>query len=121
MVNRTIKIDADGNWVVEGGLLVWLDGTEYITQTLIENIKLFAGEYRFNTSAGMPWFQQILIKGYNPNVIRGAFLNTALASPGISSVNTLNLTFDRPNRQLHVDLEAQSDVGLLAVSFAVTI
>lgn len=117
MINRSIKVDDDGNWVVEGGLLVWVDGEDYIIQTLKENMRLFLGEYRYDTSVGMPWFQQILVKGYNPNVARGAFINCALNSPGISSVRNLTLSFDRPNRTLNVNIEAQSDLGLLVTSF----
>lgn len=121
MINRSIKIDADGNWVVFAGQLQWVDGEDYIIQTLKENISLFLGEYKYNTTKGMPFFQQILIKGYNPNVIRGAFLDTILASPGIISVNTLVLKFDRPQRALTVTLTAQSNVGLLSTSFTVSI
>jgi hypothetical protein len=121
MFNRTVQIDAGGNWVVSAGQLVFLDNEDYIIQTLKENISLFLGEYRFDTTKGMPYFQQIMIKGYNPNVIRGAFIDTILASPGIKSVNSLDLSFDRPNRSLTVTLEAQSDVGLLSTSFSVSI
>lgn len=89
----------------------------YIGQLVKSRLGLFQGEYEPNALEGMPWYQSILIKGYNINVVRGAFNKRILETPGISSIKSLVLNFNNAQRLLSVSFQAQSDVGLIADQF----
>lgn len=119
----------DGALQVAGGQLVFvgLPGNipslkSYIAQLVKSRLGLFQGEYLPNAQEGMPWFQKILIKGYNPNVVRGAFYDRIAGTPGISSVKALTLNFQPTSKRgLSVAFQAQSDVGLIADQFTLPI
>lgn len=119
----------NGALQVSGGQLVFvgLPGNtsslkSYIAQLVKSRLGLFQGEYLPNALEGMPWFQKILIKGYNPNVVRGAFYDRIAGTPGVSSVKSLTLNFQPTSkRELSVAFEAQSAVGLIADQFTLPI
>ena len=119
----------NGDYVVTGGELVFvgLPGNvpslkTYIAQLVKSRLGLFQGEYLPNALEGMPWFQKILIKGYNPNVVRGAFYTRILGTPGVSSIKSLSLDFQPTSKRgLAVAFQAQSDVGLIADQFTLPI
>ena len=122
MIARSPKTDpATGDYVVVAGELVFVDGAEYIAQSLQERFRFFMGEYKYDVNFGMPYFQQILIKGFNANIIRGAFTNMALSCPGVSAVKSLTLDFNHSARSMAVNIEVQSDVGLLPISFSIAV
>jgi hypothetical protein len=78
---------------------------------------LFQGEYLPNLQEGMPWFQSILIKGYNPNVVRGVFINRILGTLGVQSIVSINFVFNTSQRALQVNFQVQTNLGLLSDQF----
>ncbi len=73
-----LTIDASGN-------IAMASGPYALAQDAASAIKLFKGEYWYDTTLGIPYFQQIL--GLNPpvNLMRTQFQNAALTVPGIAS------------------------------------
>jgi hypothetical protein len=71
-------IDADGN-------IAMATGAYALAQDAASAIKLFLSEYWYNTSIGIPYFQQIL--GLNPpvNLIKTQMQNAALTVPNVVS------------------------------------
>ena len=73
--------------------------------------------YLPNLQEGMSWFQSILIKGYNPNVVRGAFINRILGTLGVQSIVSINFVFNTSLRSLQVNFQVQTNLGLLSDQF----
>ena|ERR1017187_10157225 len=120
MINRSPKLTG-GDWTVVAGQLVFVDGADYIRQSWACRLAFFQGEYKYDINFGMPYFQQILIKGFNANIVRGAFNNMTLGTPGVSSVKSLTLNFNHAARAMSVSAEAQTDLGLLPLATTVSI
>jgi hypothetical protein len=110
-----------GEFVTQGGVMVFVTGQALIAQLLQQRLALFLGEYSQDTTEGMPWYQLILIKGVSLDAVRGAFTRRILGTPGIVSIHKLTLSLDTQHRALNVYLEAQSDLGALKASFPLTL
>jgi len=81
LLDRTawdLCIDASGNIAMAS------DGYS-LAQDAASAIKLFQGEYWYNLSLGIPYFQQIL--GHSPpiNLMKTQFQNAALTVPGVTT------------------------------------
>lgn len=107
-----------GDMVILGGQIQFVYGTAYIAQLIRGRLLLFLGEYVPDTTQGMPWMTQILVKGASPNVVRGYFSQMILGTPGVQSIKTLTLAFDYSHRKLSVTLVAQTNLGLLSAAYS---
>ena len=114
MIPRSPK-STSGDYTVVAGELIFVDEEDYIRQSWEERLRFFMGEYRYDSTIGVPYFQKILIKGFNVNIVRGVFISETLKSPGIKSVKKLTLDFNASSRTMNVSCDAQSDVGLLSL------
>lgn len=99
--------------VVEGGDLQLARGAAAIVQSVRIAMGFFAGEWFLDLDAGVPYYQEVLVKTPNINVLQGIFKDAILSVPGISDITTLNLSFDAASRTLTVEYTAVSDVGLI--------
>lgn len=106
-----------GDLVVFAGQLLMAYGTDYIRQLIRSRLLMFQGEYLPDSQEGMPWFQSILIKGYNPNAVRGAFRDRILGTNGVQSIQSLVLSFNSAQRTLSVSFAVQTNLGLLTDNF----
>ncbi len=81
LLDRTywdLALDASGN-------LALASGAYALAQDAASAIRLFKNEYWYDTTIGIPYFQQIL--GENPplELIRAQFQDAALSVPGVTT------------------------------------
>ncbi len=112
-VVRDIALDENGDWLISGGDIQLIGDGPAIVQAVKIAIQFYQGEWFLDVSAGMPWWQQILVKNPNVNQIQGAFRAAILAVDGVQGINSLTLAYDPQARTLAVDFEVQANVGLL--------
>lgn len=110
---RTLKLTTDGDLDVSTGNLQVLKGSDAIVQSIRTRLQFFKGEWFLDLNAGVPYFQEVLKKISNPNVLTAIFRQALLETPGVSELLSLALNFDHATRKLSVDFSAQTDVGLL--------
>jgi hypothetical protein len=110
-----IDINPDGlnDLLLMGGDLVLVADLAAIEQEILIRLQFIRGEWFLDTTAGLPYFDNILVKAPNLAAIRTIFVNEILASAGIKSVLSLELDFDRKARTLTVTFSANTDVGQL--------
>jgi len=82
-----------------------------IVSDVRSRLQFFAGEWFLDQSIGLPYYQQILVKNPNLAAVKALFYREILATPGISSITSLTLDFNRAQRQLTVTYSAASDFG----------
>ena len=56
-----------------------------LAQDAASAIRLFIGEYWYDTSLGIPYFEQVLGKNPPINLLRTLFIDAALTVPGVAS------------------------------------
>ena len=111
---RDIALDINGDLAISSGDLQLVSGSDAIVQAVKIRLQFFKGEWFLNLDAGVPYFQEILVKNPNPNVLQTLFRKALLETPGVLAIESLALTFDGRTRQLAVSYRVTTDVGELA-------
>lgn len=101
MIGR--KIPAGDLATKQRGLI---SGPEYAVQQIRQKLRLLKGEWFWDTNAGMPYFQRILVKGPNEALIQSIYRSKILEVPGIVTVVQVSLEIDPASRLLTVDFAA---------------
>jgi hypothetical protein len=96
---------------VVGGDLYIVKGTDAIAQDLQQTLQVWLGEWFLDTTIGIAYRQQILVKSPNLDLVHADLLNAALGVPGITQVNAVNFTYDAPSRSLSVTIDATDSTG----------
>ncbi len=110
---RDIALDENGDWLIAGGDVQLIGDGPAILQACQIALEFFQGEWFLDTSAGVPWWQQVLVKNPAPGQLAGVFRNALLGVAGVKQVLSLELSYDPPLRSLSVEFEVQTDLGLL--------
>jgi len=106
MSDLTLKDDGLG-LVFFNGDLVLNFGADAVKQHIGQRLKMFSGEWFLNLSEGVPYYQDILVKNPNPDIIDGIFKNVILSTPGVDELLTFNLNYDAALRTLSLDFSAR--------------
>ncbi len=113
-----LKFDVNNNndIVIENNALVLVTGQGEIRQLLLERLRTFLGEWMLNLSIGIPYFQDILRKRINANIIASTFKKEIRNTPGILEITQFSLDFTNSERLLSVDFKARTQSGILTFS-----
>lgn len=87
--------DGDLSWF---GGRQFVRGQDYIAQKIRQRLGFFRGEWYKDTTLGVPWLQDVLIKSPSLEVVRSVVRRAILDVPGVTSVPTCTVTHDRIER-----------------------
>jgi len=92
-------------------------GIEKVRQQVLVRMKLFREEWSYDTSIGIPYFQEILGKK-NPDLLKvfSVFLTEIEKIPNVESANVLDFDFDEKTKKLTIKLSANSIYGNIVLS-----
>jgi len=90
-----------------------IDNAERVAQQIKITLKFWLGEWFLDTSDGVPFLEYILVKNPNMNHIRAIYCEKILDVPGVTAINSLDLTLDKKNRTLTVEFDVETDCGLV--------
>lgn len=82
-----------------------------IRQNLLQRLQLFLGEWFLDTTSGVPYYQTILVKNPNLDVVQATLKDVILSTNGIESLNSFKFEYDNSLRTLTVAFEAKSTNG----------
>lgn len=80
-----------------------------VMQDLFIRLRMFFGEWFLDPTQGLPYFRYVFVNNPDLRLVESIFRRTILGTPGVASLDTFSLTFDRAHRSL-----APSFVGRLA-------
>lgn len=86
-----------------------------LAQDAASQIKLFAGEYYYDTTQGVPYLQNILGTLPPVSLIKNAFVNAALAVPEVASAQCF-LSAISPQRQISGQVQIRTSSGQTAAT-----
>ena len=105
-----LKLDSDGNLAIESGdMVVITDKVESTRQRLIIKFKFFKAEWFLDERAGIPYFQDILVKPANLNAIKAIYAEVINEDEGVEELLELTVNFDGAIRKLSVAFTARVD------------
>ena len=102
-----------GDITVENGDLALIAGVDEVAQHVELNLSLFKGEWYLNETAGIPYFEYILIKKPYRPLIEQLIRNAIRATKGIKDIISLTLDYTKSTRELTVNFKAYSDEGVV--------
>lgn len=73
-----------------------------VAQRLSIRLRFFLSEWFLNKRAGTPWFEQVFIKDPSVTGIRALLTKIATGTPGVESVQALEVDYDEDERSLAV-------------------
>jgi hypothetical protein len=112
-----LKLDtATDDLALLDGDLVLADGLDAIAQDLRSRLRLFQGEWILDTAAGVPYYQDILKKNPNPQIVAGVLQNAILNTPGVLELLKFDLDFVTATRSLKIDFEVRAREGVINFS-----
>ena len=105
-----LLLNAAGDLDLTTNDLQLVDGVEAIRQELQIRYRFFAGEWFLDPDEGTPYIRDVLKKNPNEGQMRAMLSEVARTTPGVESVDDLQLDLDGANRLLTVTLGVQANV-----------
>ena len=113
MTTRDLLLDAAGDLDLTGNAAHLVSDLSAIRQAIRIHLLFFKGEWFLDETAGLPYFQEILIKNPQVPALQSVFRAELLKTLGVKSVESISLTFDKPGRSLAVTFRVVTDTGAI--------
>lgn len=116
-----IKLDSTGDIAIEDNLLVLISGGDEIAQLVNQRLKTFYGECFLNDDRGVPYFQQILVKGANPSIVYALIQRCIIETDGVLELQEFDAEYDKTNRSLAITglIKAEDNPDLIEFSASI--
>ena len=108
--------------VIENGDLVLIDGLEELRQRVVMKLRTFSREMWLSPFNGIPYLRprpteniQIIGRIVSLDDVASIFTDAVLEEPEITSVDTMDLNYDRATRQLSIFIKATANEDLLII------
>lgn len=97
----------------DNGQLAFVSGRQYTAQRIKTRLQLFLGEWAFDTSQGVPWFETVFAKPADIVTIESVIKNTILDTPNVLSLLSYSDTLDRRERAYTVQFSVDTTDGTI--------
>ena len=84
------------------GELAVVRDAEAVGQHVRQRLKTFEGEWFLDTTAGVPWLDQILGKNYDPALAEAVVKAEILDTDGVTEITAFSVRFNRNIRNLDI-------------------
>lgn len=118
-MSKDLKLNSNHDLMFKNNRLVLADGANQKAQQIKVALLTFLGEWFLDTSVGVPYFEQVLLKQVDKVKIENVFRQKIAAVKGVKRVLKLNTQIDRKERLLFVEFEAETAEGLVKDSVAI--
>lgn len=109
-------LDNTGDLDTSNNELTLTTGLQAIQQHLQVKLRMFLGEWFLNTSVGVPWFQDILVKQPNFVTIENALKTEILETVGVIELISFEFDFNSTTRVFTLDFRASTEEGIIDLS-----
>ena len=118
-----LLLNDDGDLDLSTNDFQLVDGVDAIRQELQIRYRFFLGEWFLDPDEGVPYVRDVLKKNPNLARVRALLTEVARTTPGVASVDNLDLDLDVGTRTLTVTLDLAADVSgtLVYVPFVVEV
>lgn len=118
-MSKDLKLNSNHDLMFKNNRLVLADGANQKAQQIKVALLTFLGEWFLDTSVGVPYFEQVLLKQVDKVKIENVFRQKIAAVKGVKRVLKLNTQIDRKERLLLVEFEVETVEGLVKDSVAI--
>ena len=116
-----LKLDSNHDIYIENSDLVLTSEEENTIQLLNIRLQFFKGEWFLDILAGIPYIDEILVKGTSLQEVKSIFISEILDSEGVEELLSFEIAHDSETRVLRVDFSAKADGKTINESVSFTI
>jgi len=87
---------------------------EATAQAVKTRLLLLLNEWFLDTSAGVPYLQQIMVKPANLPLVEAIVKRTILLTEGVAEIRSFGMTFDRETRRLAIQATVANIYGTVS-------
>ena len=109
----TIALDSNGDWDITGGRLSLITDAAECAQKVKARLSFHRGEWFLDLRQGVPYFEAFLVKNPDIDSIRQIVQRIILDTPGVKTLDSLVLDWDRRRRKLNFTFQARHDSGAI--------
>lgn len=117
-VDLYLDLDKHDLIIVDGDLVI-TSGTHLILQNLKMRISTFYGEWFLDTSVGIRYFEDILVKNPNLAQIQGLIKSTILDTKGVNKILEFNIDYNARARTATINFLVDTIYGIVNYSSAI--
>lgn len=110
-----LQTDA-GDIAINDNDLSLVDGGDEVKQRLTQRLRTFLGEWFLDTSLGVPYYEEVLVKSPNGRLAEAAIKAEIRATPGVLDLLAFTFDVDKATRKGTIEFKVRSatgDVGLI--------
>lgn len=111
-----VKLDNTGDLELSNGDLVGVSGADGVAQRLLLKLRSFRGEWFLDEAFGVPWYQDVLVRGADTAILHATFTDAISSTPGVRRLERLVLDWDKTNRRLTVSFKVLTTDGTVETS-----
>jgi hypothetical protein len=111
LIGRALDSNND-IFLAKGSFAVVTEAAQTI-QHVRTRLLFYLEEWKFDLSAGTPWFQEVFIKPANMAEIETIIKSRILNTPDVLQLNSFAMAFDARTRQLDVVFSAETTFGVI--------
>lgn len=93
-----------------------ISGLSLVQQRLKQSLLFFLGEWYLDTTDGVPYYQDILIKAPVQVTVESIFKATILETPDVLELKKFEVTYDNTERRFTLDFGVSTTYGDLEIS-----
>lgn len=109
----SLALTRNGDLNIQSNTIGFVDGADAVTQHLRAKFMTFLEEYFYNTEIGLPYYQEILVKGQSLPVVSNIFKNYIFDTPGVLELLAFDMSYAGATRKLTITFQVLSDDGLI--------
>lgn len=91
-----------------------ISGVEQVAQLVKCRLLTITGEWEFDKTLGLPWFEAILAKKVRPSDIQSAIANIIRRTNGVKQLISIEIVPDLRERTLTIRFQAFSNYGKIS-------
>ena len=115
MTDFVLKPDHDLDLTNQSLSLTSDTNGQSIAQRLKIKLWMFKGEYFFNTEYGVPYYQEIFVKGATKDEVDQIFKTAILETPGVEEIIRYTSEFNRTLRTFTLDFTVRTLYGPVTI------
>lgn len=115
-LSLALKIAANGSQDIyfdDNGQIAFVTGKQYTAQRIKTRLQLFLGEWAYDTSQGVPWFEQVFVKPADIITIESIIKNTILETPNVIALLSYTDSLNRSIREYTVNFSVDTTDGTI--------
>ena len=108
----TLKLDnLDHDLRIENGKFLRVNGSDEVRQRIKVSLWHYLGEYFLDTDNGVPWYEQLLGRKIDADIVSTIIRRQILLVPGVIRISSLIVQFVNVTRSYSLDTSVQVQAG----------